>query len=170
MRLRTRLSDELKERLIGTLPSAVETVWDTVAVVVAIEQLKFTSAGGFEGTQGEWGRKAEIEGIVRAELRADAIDSLEVEPLISNLVGDTVFLDFDDATEIGALTERARIILADWRDTIRDQNVVSAMRFTVSGTLAERLDIPERPELLIGQAPEIGPGNEAKYQSVEDAA
>lgn len=159
MRLRTRLSEELKARLIATLPEAVETVWDHVAVVVMVEQLKFTSAGGLED---DWERRTQFEGVVRAELRADAIDSLEVEPLIANLVADPVFLTFD-AEEIGQLSEKARIVLAEWRDTIRDQDVASALRFTVTGTIAAYHGPAVRPELLVGQAPDIGPGNEGAY-------
>lgn len=159
MRLRTRLSEELKARLIATLPEAVETVWDHVSVVVMVEQLKFTSAGGMED---DWERRTQFEGVVRAELRADAIDSLEVEPLIANLVADPVFLGFD-ADEIGQLSEKARIVLAEWRDTIRDQDVASALRFTVTGTIAAYHGPAVRPELLVGQAPDIGPGNEGAY-------
>ncbi|KMW60785.1 hypothetical protein AIOL_000950 [Candidatus Rhodobacter oscarellae] len=159
MRLRTRLSEELKARLISTLPEVVETVWDHVAVVVMVEQLKFTSAGGLEG---DWERRTQFEGVVRAELRADAIDSLEVEPLIANLVADPIFLGFD-ADEIGQLSEKARIVLAEWRDTIRDQDVASALRFTVTGTIAAYHGPAVRPELLVGQAPDIGPGNEGAY-------
>lgn len=160
MRLRTRLSEELKARLIATLPEAVETVWDHVAVVVMVEQLKFTSAGGLEG---DWERRTAFEGVVRAELRADAIDSLEVEPLITNLVADPVFLNFEAEPEVDQISEKARIVLAEWRDTIRDQDVASALRFTVTGTIAAYHGPAVRPELLVGQAPDIGPGNEDAY-------
>lgn len=160
MRLRTRLSEELKARLIATLPEAVETVWDTQAVVVMVEQLKFTSAGGLEG---DWERRTQFEGVVRAELRADGIDSLEVEPLITNLVAKPVFLDFEADPEIDQISEKARIVLAEWRDTIRDQDVASALRFTVTGTIAAYHGPAVRPELLVGQSPDIGPGNEDAY-------
>ncbi|WP_416369734.1 hypothetical protein [Tritonibacter mobilis] len=160
MRLRTRLSEELKARLIATLPEAVETVWDHVAVVVMVEQLKFTSAGGLEG---DWERRTQFEGVVRAELRADGIDSLEVEPLITNLVADPVFLNFADEPEVDQISEKARIVLAEWRDTIRDQDVASALRFTVTGTIAAYHGPAVRPELLVGRAPDIGPGNEDAY-------
>lgn len=160
MRLRTRLFEELKARLIATLPEAVETVWDHVAVVVMVEQLKFTSAGGLEG---DWERRTQFEGVVRAELRADGIDSLEVEPLITNLVASPVFLDFEAEPEVDQISEKARIVLAEWRDTIRDQDVASALRFTVTGTIAAYHGPAVRPELLVSQAPDIGPGNEDAY-------
>lgn len=162
MRLRTRLSEELKARLIATLPEAVETVWDHVAVVVMVEQLKFTSAGGLEG---DWERRTQFEGVVRAELRADGIDSLEVEPLITNLVADPVFLDFEAEPEVDQISEKARIVLAEWRDTIRDQDVASALRFTVTGTIATYDGPAVRPQLLVGQAPDIGAGNAEAYDS-----
>jgi len=160
MRLRTRLSEELKARLIATLPEAVETVWDHVAVVVMVEQLKFTSAGGLEG---DWERRTQFDGVVRAELRADAIDSLEVEPLITNLVADPVFLDFEAEPEVDQISEKARIVLAEWRDTIRDQDVASALRFNVTGTIAAYHGPAVRPQLLVGQAPDIGAGNAEAY-------
>lgn len=160
MRLRTRLSEELKARLIRSLPEAVETVWDAVAVVVMVEQLKFTSAGGLEE---DWERRTTFEGVLRAELRADAIDGLEVEPLIADLVADPVFLPFDPETPEGQLSEKARAVLAEWRDTIRDQDVASALRFNVTGTIAAYAGPAARPELLVGQAPDIGPGNEGAY-------
>ncbi len=160
MRLRSRLSDELKARLLANLPEAVVTVWDHVAVVVMVEQLKFTSAGGHEG---DWERRTDFEGIVRAELRADAIDTLEVEPLIANLVSSPVFLPFDEATEIGSLSEKARIVLIEWRDTIRDQDVASALRFDVTGTLGLHEEPAQRPQILAGQPPHIGEDNKAAY-------
>ncbi len=160
MRLRTRLSEELKARLIATLPEAVETVWDHVAVVVMVEQLKFTSAGGLEG---DWERRTQFEGVVRAELRADGIDMLEVEPLITNLVAYPVFLDLETEPEIDQISEKARIVLAEWRDTIRDQDVASALRFTVTGTIAAYDGPAVRPQLLVGQAPDIGAGNAEAY-------
>jgi uncharacterized protein (DUF2267 family) len=151
MRLRTRLQDELTQRLNATLPEAIATVWDHRAVLVAIEQMKFTPAGGIEN---DWERETEFDGVVRAELRADGIDALEVEPLIADLVKNPVHLNFDPDQSEGELSERARILLAEWRDSIRDQTVVSALRFSVSGTLAQRLSSAQRPELLISHVPD----------------
>jgi len=64
---------------------------------------------------------------------------------------------------VGQLSERARIVLADWRDTIRDQDVASALRFTVSGLIASYAGPVPRPEIVISGAPATGPGNEAEY-------
>ena len=36
----------------------------------------------------------------------------------------------------GDMSEQARFVLADWRDTVRDASLVSALRFTVEATLA----------------------------------
>lgn len=165
MRLRTRLSEELKARLADLLPEAMETAWDNSAVLVVIEQLKFTSTGGLDNG---WELSTKFEGVVRAELRANAIDALEVEPLIANLVADPVFLDFVADADVGQLSERARIVLADWRDTIRDQDVASALRFTVSGLIAAYAGPVARPEIVISTAPATGPGNEAKYGPIEE--
>jgi hypothetical protein len=160
MRLRTRLSEELKARLTLLLPEAVETVWDHAAVVVAIEQLKFTSTGGLDG---DWALSTKFEGVVRAELRANAIDALEVEPLIANLVAKPIFLDFVADADVDQLSERARIVLADWRDTIRDQDVASTLRFTVSGLIASYAGPVDRPEIVMSAAPATGPDNEGEY-------
>ena len=146
MRLRTRLSEELKARLTVLLPEAVETAWDHTAVVVVVEQLKFTSTGGLDK---DWALSTKFEGVVRAELRANGIDSLEVEPLIADLVAKPIFLDFDADAAVGQISERARIVLAEWRDTIRDQDVASALRFTVSGLLAAYAGPSPRPQLLV---------------------
>lgn len=167
MRLRTRLQDELKSRLSAHLPEALGTVWDHAAVLVAVEQLTFKPAGGHEGG---WERLAEFQGVVRSELRADRIDALTVEPLIASLVADPVFLDFEAAEEPQQLTEKARIVLAEFRDAIRDQDVVSSLRFTVSGTLARADAPPARPQLLVGQAPHIGAGHEDDYTPIGESA
>jgi len=163
MRLRTRLSTELKARLMVSLPEAIATVWDHAAVLVVIEQLKFTPAGG---VMNDWALLTQFEGIVRAELRADGLDSFVVEPLIANLVADPVFLDFDPTVQVDQLSERARAVLVDWRDTVRDQHVASALRFTVSGTLAAYAGPFNRPQLLASAAPEIGANHESSYAPV----
>ncbi len=168
MRLRTRFASEMHSRLIASLPEAVETVWDARGVVVAVEQIKFTPAGGLEG---DWERKATLTGVVRAELRADRIDALEVEPLIASLVAAPVHLGFDANTPLGNLSEKARFVLADWRDVIRDTQVASALRFTVEATIAAHAGPGSCPDLLISPAPEIGPDHVGAYTSVtRDAA
>ena len=168
MRLRTRFAAEMHSRLLASLPEAVETAWDVQAVVVAVEQIKFTSAGGIEGN---WERKATLSGIVRAELRADEIDALEVEPLIANLVAAPIHLAFNPETPLGSLSEKARFVLADWRDVIRDTQVASSLRFTVEATIARHAGPGVHPDLLISQAPEIGVDHAPDYTSItEDAA
>lgn len=136
MRLRKRLSDELTARLALTLPQALETVWDTNQIAVVVEAVKFTPTGG--GSDG-WDRRAEINGVMRAELRGDDIDALTVEPLIASLVSVPVFLNLEPDTPEGSLSEKARFVLQEWRDTIRDTQVVSALRFSVEGEIAARV-------------------------------
>jgi len=167
MRLRTRFADEIKTRLLALLPEAVATVWDAQVVVVAVEKIGFTSAGGLEG---EWERNAELDGVVRVELRADKIDVHEVEPLIADLLARTVFLDFAADAALGEMSEKARFELSEWRDTLRDTQLVSALRFKVTATLATYAGPGTRPDLLIGQAPEIGPGSEGSYTPITGEA
>jgi hypothetical protein len=59
-------------------------------------------------------------------------------------------------------------VLADWRDTVRDQNVASALRFTVSGLIASYAGPSPRPEIVMSGAPATGPGNEAEYGPIEE--
>ncbi len=168
MRLRSRFASEMHARLASTLPEALATAWDGQAVVVAVEQIKFTPAGGIEG---DWARKATLTGVVRAELRAGEVDALEVEPLIADLVAAPVHLAFDPDTPMGSFSEKARFVLTDWRDVIRETQVVSALRFTVEATIAAHAGPGARPDLLIGQAPEIGPDHVGTYASLAgDAA
>ncbi len=145
MRLRTRFAAEMQSRLIASLPEAVETVWDGQAVVVAVEQIKFTPAGGIEG---EWERKAVLSGVVRAEIIADNVDTLEVEPLIADLVATPAVLGYVAETPLGHLSEKARFVLADWRDAIRDTQVISALRFTAEATIAEHIDPGAMPQTV----------------------
>jgi len=145
MRLRTRFAAEMHSRLIASLPEAVETVWDARAVVVAVEQIKFTSAGGIEG---DWERRAALAGVVRAELRADEIDALEVEPLITDLMISPVHLLPDAQTPVGRVSEAARLVLREWRDVIREGQVASALRFDVDGEIVARVWPGRTPEAV----------------------
>lgn len=175
MHLRTRFAAEIGSRLRATLPEAMATVWDHQAVLVAIEQIKVTPAGGTEGgIKSDWERIAALSGIVRAELRADRIDTLQVEPLIATLVTSPVHLRFDPGVPEGTLSEQARLVLLDWRDVVRDSQVVSALRFSLEGTIARRRGPGQRPRMWIGQAPGIGPGigpdHMSDYRPVEGGA
>ncbi len=143
MRLRTRFQSVLTARLATSLPEATATAWDHAACVVAIEQLTFKSAGGFDD---DWERKTEIKGVMRAELRANRIDDLNIEPLISGLISAPVFLSYDPDCPEDTLSETARFTLLDCRDVMRDTQVVTALRFDVSGTLALRHAPAHRPD------------------------
>jgi hypothetical protein len=165
MQLRTRFKTEIRARLVTLLPQAVETVWDTASTVVMSEQLKFVSAGGADPDH--WERRATVSGIMALELRANTLNELPVEPLIANLIHAPVYLAYDPTVAVGDISENARFVLEDWRDAIRDTNVATKLRFSVEGTLAKRVDISTRPDLLIGQAPNIGPGHLPDYTQIE---
>lgn len=145
MQLRTRFSAEIIKRLRVLLPQAIEAVWDVDAVVVAIEQIKFVSTGGHDGS---WARLVTMSGVLRVELRSDGIDELALEPLIASLVAAPVRMNFDEAVEVGALSERARLTLIEVRDTIRDMDIASTLRFNVEGVLARRDPAGELPLVL----------------------
>lgn len=167
MRLRARFAEEIKTRLLALLPEAVVTAWDGMAVVVAVEKITFTSTGGIEDG---WDRKARLEGVVRVELRADVVDAQEVEPLIADLLSRSVFLDYATDPAIGQMSERGRFKLAEWRDTLRDSQLVSSLRFTVSGSLAVYAGPSQRPDLMVSQAPLVGSDHEGDYSSIMGAA
>lgn len=166
MRLRQRFADLLKERCAERLPEALATVWDTAGVVVAVESLKFESSGG-EAKPGWWS-VTDFSGVLRVELRADGIDTLPVEPLIVSLVNDTPHLFPDDETPEGGWSEMARARLIEWKDGVREMQVVSALRFEVKGGIVARDDGTDAPGAMIGQAPEIGLGHEEDYKPLDE--
>lgn len=142
MRLRTRLQSELHRRLALHLPAALATAWDHQAVVVVVERLTFKPAGGWRG---DWAYLTAFEGVVLAELRGNNADDLPVEPLLSDLIADPILLLPDPATPTGSMTETVRAVLIEMRDVLRDQDVVSALRFQISGNMLGRSPDPGRP-------------------------
>lgn len=166
MRLRLRFVDALKQRLAQSLPEATVSVWGDVDPVVAIEQLGFKSTGGIERDRdADFELIAGISGFLRVELHADAINALAVEPLISDIVSRTIFLPFEPT---GAITEKARLVLVELRDVVRDTQVVSAMRFAVDGALARHVATVTRPALLASMAPSVGPEHLSDYRPVTE--
>lgn len=140
MRLRTQLQDVLKTRIQAVFPDLLQTVWDHSALVLVIEELHFSAASGpIEGE--DWVREASVDGVVRIELRADNIDSHEFEPLIPDLVKNPVFVTLPGITDAPPMPDeictKARLTLMEWRDAIRDTDVVAALRFELAGTLCK---------------------------------
>lgn len=161
MRLRTRLQDQLRARLSEHLPEAMATVWDTTSVVIAIEKLDFKPTGG---TDGDWRHMAAFSGVVRAELRADNIDQLPIEALLSDLVKGPLHIPEADVAP-GEITETARCVLKELRDTLTDQQVATGLRFEVSGLIVRRMAIGAVPTaVLTGAAPATGPGHAGDYR------
>jgi|GEM_PF-3527756 len=147
MRLRKQAADALHIRLQQTFPEALDTVWDTQAVVIAVETLKFTPAGGHKG---DWVRKASFEGVLRAEIRIDHVDDALPELLAISLTSDPMFLELPDPVlqqiAFGEAWSKARLMFKDARDVVRDQSVVSALRFDAHGELYVHDADPGRPE------------------------
>ena len=103
--------------------------------------------------------------VVRAELRADRVDDLELEPLIADLIVSPLFIAAVDGQ---AVTECARAILFEVRDTLHDGGVATALRFNLSGHILRQAAAYTRPALMVSMAPEIGPGHAGQYDPVED--
>ena len=167
MRLRRRLTEDLKRRLTAHLPDALETVWTAADVVVAIESLKIASDGGDDGDG--WGIVARIGGTLRAEIRADAIDALALEPLIADLAENPLLLPPDPATRPGDLSETVRATLIEVRDTVRDRDVTSALRFEAAGRIVRALarSASGARTVMLGFSPDTGPEHIDDYVEVK---
>lgn len=164
MRLRQRLQNELAVRLRAHLPEAVATIWDHQSVVIAIEKLEYQSTGGARNC---WAHLTQFTGVVRAELRGDGIDDLSIEALIADLVCQPLFVSGDATIPDGAISETARAVLMESRDTIRDTQVATQLRFDVAGHILRRENDPARPSLMISDAPEVGAAHADAYQTPE---
>ncbi|MCF6432660.1 hypothetical protein [Leisingera sp. MMG026] len=147
MRLRSEAAKALQARMQEAFPEALETAWDTSAVLVMVENLNFKSASGYKG---DWQRKASFDGVLRAELRTGDVDSSLPELLAVSLAGDPVFVRLPDpgqtAVAEGEAWPKARLVFKDLRDTVRDQAVIGALRFDVSGEICLYAPDPGRPD------------------------
>ncbi|MFV1530514.1 MULTISPECIES: hypothetical protein [unclassified Phaeobacter] len=147
MRLRSEAAKALQARLEAAFPAAMETVWDTSAVLVMVENLNFKPASGFKG---DWQRKASFDGVLRAELRTGDVDSSLPELLAVSLAGDPIFVRLPEPlmTVIaeGEAWPKARLVFKDVRDTVRDQAVIGALRFDVTGEICLYAPDPGRPD------------------------
>lgn len=168
MRVRTRFGDLIKARCAQLLPEALATVWDKADVVCAIESLKFMPGVGH--VDPDWALEAQFEGVLRVELHANGIDTLLFEPLLASLIAEPPILRPNADAEAGDMSERARAILIELRDTVRDREVVTALRFTLNGDIITRDPEPVAPEALISQAPDIGLGHEEDYTPITGEA
>ena len=153
MRLRTRFETEIKARFSATLPMALETVWDSTGVVVVIESLQFQSDGFVKN---QWEHLVHVTGFLRVELRVEGIDTLDVEPLITNLVGDPIVLVPALDPVAGDISENVRATLVEWKDTVRETRLVSALRFEIEGKLLRYDPDPARAELIVNGQPVVG--------------
>lgn len=169
MRLRTRFIDALTLRLAHCLPEAMASVWGDVAPVAAIEQLTFKSTGGIDRELADdFALIANFSGFLRLELRGNSIDELVMEPLISDVITGDVFLQFEDVEPL-ALTEKARFLLVELRDMVRDTQVVSSIRFSVEGVIARRVGRIERPSILAARMPNVGADHLGDYRPLPEA-
>jgi hypothetical protein len=171
MRLRSRFEETVKERVGQFLPDALETVWDQIGVTAAIEGIKFQSVGGIvqgEKDEADWEYQAHFSGVLVVELRADGIDDLVMEPLLADLVTNPVFVPLDTMTDIDAVSEKVRGVLTELRDALRATQVVSALRFAVTGSIMRRAHKADAPALFLGEAPNIGFGHEDDYFRIQD--
>lgn len=141
MQLREKVKAEIETRLGEFLPQALETTWDVDAVLVMIESIAFKPESGFKG---DWQFHTNLQGVIRAELKSDHVDDLNAQRLIASLAKIPLFVSFPESAEAGAHEVKARLVLLDWRDALRNQMIVSALRFEVKGTLGEFSPDPGR--------------------------
>ncbi|MDO5643905.1 MAG: hypothetical protein Q4G26_16145 [Paracoccus sp. (in: a-proteobacteria)] len=107
---------------------------------------------------------------MRAELRADAIDDLPLEALLADLVQRPLLVVAQDVLP-GQVSEAARCVLMEMRDTLNDYQLATGLRFTVEGTILRRVTSGAMPDVvMIGTAPAVGPGHEGDYQQIAGVA
>lgn len=151
MKLRALIAEQVKDRLSATVPEVMETVWDTDAILVMVEGLSFKPASGYEG---DWERRATFEGMIRVELRSDMIDDLKAEALIAQMATNPIIVSLPINAEPGTLHSLARLTLSEWRDSVRDQFVVGALRLKIGGTICSYSPDTGRPEAgVAGMSP-----------------
>lgn len=168
MRLRTRIVDAMTEKMDMHLPEARASVWGAMPPVVMFEQLAFKSTGGVVKDGGaDFQLIADISGFVRVELRGDEVDRLAIEPMIASLVEGNLIFRFQHV-EFRAVSERARMRLLELRDTVRETQVVTALRFAIEGELARRAEAAPRPDMLVSRVPNVGPDHIADYRPLRE--
>ena len=145
MKLRKRISDDLKGRIKSILPEVIETVWDNDALLVMVEAITFKPLGGFSGN---WKELSSFDGVLRVELRSDRIDDLAAEALIANFLKSPPFLKLPDDAKADEHHLKARLKLTEWRDSIRDNMVVGALRLQVNGTICQFTAPISRPDVV----------------------
>lgn len=160
MKLRKHIAAALHARLVDLTPDAIVTSWGTVETTVAIEELNFVSDGG---DAAGWSPGASFQGVVRSELKSNAIDDLDLSPLIVSLAQDPLHISRDDDTPVGEVGIACRAVLLQSRDVLRDTHVVTALRMKVQGTIWTRTEAPRRPEAMFSASPDVGPGNAGAY-------
>lgn len=166
MEIRGKMQAALRARLVDHLPAALETVWDAQSVVVAIEKMNVTPASGHHAP--EWALRGKMTGQVVAEIRADQIDQMALEPLLVSLMGDPLWMSLPDPADMpmGGVTVCGRAVLLSLRDVLRDGGVVTALRFTVDGWIVQHVAPGAAPDqVMVGQAPRIGPDHTGDYEA-----
>ena len=161
MDLRKHIKQELGARLAEHLPNALQTTWDTSAILVMVEGLTFKPASGFKG---DWERKATFTGMIRAEIRNDTGESPLPEMLVMSLLCNPIFIDLmaidAKAPTQGEPRPKARLVLRDLRDAVREAQVVTALRFDAEGEICTYAPDPGRGTGLLqgGVAPDLQEG------------
>lgn len=163
MYLRDKVRLELETRLAAHLPAALQTTWDTSAILVMVEGLSFKPASGFKG---DWERQASFAGVIRAEIRNDTGENPLPEMLAISLMRDPIFIALPDIDEVapteGEPRPKARLMLRDLRDAVREKQVVAALRFDAEGEICTYAPDPGRGTGFLpgGIAPDLREGNE----------
>ena len=163
MTLRARFASAVLERVKAHAPGATETVWDVSAIMCVIESLKFTAC---DDCLNDYQMLGGFEGVLRVELHADQIDTINFMPMVADLLQNPVTLPNILSDEIGQC-EMARAVLIEQRDAVRNVNeVLAAFRFEVVGSIIRRLDASGTPNVFVSAAPNIGEEFRASYVQV----
>ncbi|CAE7405628.1 xkdF [Symbiodinium microadriaticum] len=156
-------------KAVALLPDALGSIWsDSDGLVVYMAGVTFGPAIGHEDG---WALQANFAGEVRAEFRADEIDDLPVEALVSDLIGSPLVFAADDGLPDGALSEQARVKLTSLQHELHDQWVVGVLTFDLQGRIVERQIAPDTPDgVFVNDCPPSrqDPGPIEDYRPIEE--
>ena len=163
MRLRNRLQNQLLERLGLFLPREPQLEWSEADIKCVFENLQLTPE---DKTDKDWHQVVSFDGILQVLLPGASIHSLVAEVFINSLINDVLVLQPDESISVGGLSEEARAILTRWSETIDGEQLTTSLYLEVNGYIVQRVELHQRPEVLVGIAPEIGIQHRDKYTPI----
>lgn len=164
MRLRDRISQQLISRLDTHVPLPTGSDWAPANLLCVLEQLTISEATGI---QDDWQQAAAFHGCLCTQLLASGASDLAMEPLLASLLAEPLQLAPAAGTPAGDLSETARAVLSEYRETLDQGQLTPVLSFQVSGCVVRKLAAASAiVEVHLGQAPDIGLAHLSDYQQV----